>query len=485
MSARSWEPWLSELEGAVDAGDGARLWAGLESLERFSLHEHRGRQRRQWDRLFALLLRLLGHGEASVRHRAYHDVFVVMWLERGPKRSEQAREDSARQGARRTAQLLPALEPLVRSGAVSLLDCTDDLAHTEGLVALGPQEIYEHWIASLADDMPLALAARIAYLAGRAPWESAGESLTGLLDHADHMVRAYAARALGRRYAEGEGELAPPLSEVVAMLTARELERPGIAGPFFSNWYDPVGGLEEFERHSGVNIDEWFCTILARRKQDEPDTLPCSNGIDFFAHEIFGGRPSYVRKLLDMGHEMLAVQAATEVQERIDGMEPILVELGDRASAEVCRQAAWHLAYYYRLLHPAGERRGFVTRRTLSLPGADLFVNLSPLPGDAGGRSYAYSGVLYPRLGETFDEATAEASLELVLPRSMRGELVPYGMPGYDEEPGLYLRERSAHARYQYGALVAYHGDLAAKRWEWIRIIWHGPAGAWRPEAMG
>jgi len=47
------------------------------------------------------------------------------------------------------------------------------------------------------------------------------------------------------------------------------------------------------------------------------------------------------------------------------------------------------------------------------------------------------------------------------------------------------VRDRSAHARYQCGARVGFHGDVAAKRWEQIRILWHGPAGAWRPEALG
>lgn len=486
MTANPWEPWLGELERAVDSGDageGARLWAGLDQLNRFPLHERRGQEPERWDRLFRLLLRLLGHGERAVRDLARHQVFVVMWLEWGPARSAEARADRARQAARRTAELLPALAPLVRSGAVSLLRCTDDLVHTEGLVDLGPQEVYSRWIGSFGDDEPLALAARIAYLDGRGAWESAGESLAGLLDHGDGMVRAYAARALGRRYLLHGEEMTTPLREVVATLTAKEIERPGIAGPFFSSWYGDAG-VEDFARQAGIEIEEWLCTILARRQEAEPDTLPCSNGIDFFAHEIFGGRPTFVRRLLDLGHEELAVETATEVDERIDGMEPLLVELADRADAEVCRRAAWHLAYNYRVLHAVGERRGFVARRTLPAHGAagtDLFVNLSP---QADGGRYAYAAVLYPPRGETFDEASAAAGLEMVLPRSMRGDLIPYGMPGYQEKPELYLRERSAHARYRCGALVEHRGDVAAGRWEWIRILWHGPAGAWRPETL-
>lgn len=479
MSADPWEPWLAELEGACDAGDGGRVRAVLEDLWRFRFHEEREREPERWDRLFALLMRLLGHEDARIRDLAYHYANIAMGLQRGPGWGKQTAEDRARQVARRTAELLPALAPLVRSGAMSLLRCTDHVVEVESLADVEPQEIYREWIASFEDDPALALAARIAYLDARGPWESAGESLLGCLDHADDMVRAYAARALGQRYLNEATELTPPLPEMVAMLTAREIERPGIAGPFFSNWY--AFGIEDFERHSGVEVEDWFCTILANRRHSEPDTLPCSNGIDFFAHEVFGGRPGYVRRLLDMGHEELALQAATEVDERIDGMEPLLVELADRDDAEVCRLAAWHLAYNYRCLHPAGERRGFVGKRSLDAA-ADLFINLSPRPD---GGNDAYAAVLYPPPGETFDAAAAAACLERVLPESMRGEILPYGIPGDDGKPGLYIHGRSANARYRCGALVELRGDVAAQRWERIRILWHGPPGAWRPEVPG
>jgi len=29
--------------------------------------------------------------------------------------------------------------------------------------------------------------------------------------------------------------------------------------------------------------------------------------------------------------------------------------------------------------------------------------------------------------------------------------------------------------------MVQLHGDVAARRWERIRVIWHGLPGAWRP----
>ena len=300
----------------------------------------------------------------------------------------------------------------------------------------------------------------------------------GCLDHGDDMVRAYAARALGNRYSDSSAEPSPSLRDFLTVLTAKELERPGIAGPFFSNWYSGLA-MDDFILRAGVEVEDWFCTILAGRKHPEPDTLPCSNGIDFFAHEIFGGRAGYVRKLLDMGHRELALDAATEVDERIEDLEPILLELGDAAEPEICRRASWHLAYHYRRLHAAGGRGIRCSARLAER--RRLFINLTE-PAD--GPRYAYSATIVPRGSETFDEAAGAAALEAVLPHSMRGDLQPYGIPGDGGEPSLYIFGRSASARYACGALVQFRGDPEAKRWDSIRVIWHGTPGAWRPEEL-
>lgn len=478
MSADPWLPWLSDLEHATDAGDGGRLLAVLEDLWRFSFHEQRALAGERWDRLFELLLRLLDDEGERVRELAYHYARIAMGAQYGPPYEDREGEERGSLVGRRTAALLPKLAPQVRASQVSLLSCVDDLRHVEELVEVAPQQVARSWIDELAGDSPVGLAARIAYLDGRTTWGSGASDVASLLAHLDHddaMVRAYASRSLGRRYCEGEAETLPPLPELLASLTEREVERPGVAGPFFSNWYDH--GIAEFGALAAVDVEEWVCTILARRRQPEPDLLPCSNGIDFFAHELFGGQAGYVRRLLDMGHERLAVEAATEVDERIDELAPLLVELGDRADDEVCRLASWYLASHFRRLHPAGEARGFVSARALDR-GAEVFVNLSRLPD---GGSYAYAAALFPAPGEVFDEERARGLVESVLPAPLRGELVTFGMPGDGGEPGHYVYGRTASARYSGGAMIQYRGDPLAKRWEWIRIVWHGRPGDWRP----
>jgi len=58
----------------------------LEDLWRFPFHEEREREPERWDRLFAVLMRLLGHDDARVRGLAYHYARIAMELQRGTDR---------------------------------------------------------------------------------------------------------------------------------------------------------------------------------------------------------------------------------------------------------------------------------------------------------------------------------------------------------------------------------------------------------------
>jgi len=119
--AGPWEPWLSELEHACEADDRASLLAVLENLWRFPFHEERAREHPRWDRLFAVLVRLLGSPEPRVRDLAYHYARVAMGSEDGPPFGERTRASRSQLVARRTAELLPGLDSPVRAGALSLL----------------------------------------------------------------------------------------------------------------------------------------------------------------------------------------------------------------------------------------------------------------------------------------------------------------------------------------------------------------------------
>ncbi len=126
MTVDAWEPWLSELEQACDRGDEPRIAAVLENLWRFRFHEERGRDHDRWDRVFAVLVRLLGSSDADLLDQADHYARIVMGAEYGPPYDDHTAEERARSVERRTALLLPALTPRVRNGDLSLLRFVDD-----------------------------------------------------------------------------------------------------------------------------------------------------------------------------------------------------------------------------------------------------------------------------------------------------------------------------------------------------------------------
>jgi hypothetical protein len=472
----SWQPWLDQLDAACAAGDRARAAAHLEHLWRFRFHEERASRPECWDRLFALLVQLVTDDDPALREGALHYVWVVMGAQYGPPWDSHGPAERAASVRRRTGQLLPALAAAVDAGRLSLPEVLDALVHVEELADLGPQPLVDRFLADRPEDGALVRAAHLAYRGGREGGPDAA-TLRRTLDDEVQLVRAYAARALGALYAAGGLDEAPepPLGAMVAELTARELARPGIAGPFLSNWYD--GGLADFERQSGVILDEWLCTLLAGRTGPEPETLPCSNGIDFFVHELFGGRAGLVERLVALGHQRLAVEAATEVDEPIEELVPVLRQLAASRDDEVARPAAWQLARLHRELVPAAASRGLVERRVLG-GGAELF--LTPHPDTNDGAASGWSAVVHPAGGVPFDDAAAELAEAEVLAPARRGELAVFGMPGDGNAPGPWCHGRSELRRYRSGALLERRGELATRRWERLLIVWRArPPADW------
>src|SRR6188768_4160127 len=146
-------------------------------------------------------MRLLGAASSGrqLRESTLHYALVAMREEYGPPYEGHSAEDRVRSVERRTAELLPALEAGVRDGTFSLLRLTDDQVHVEDLADAAPQPRFRAWIEAVSASPARTLAATIAYCDGRTDWEADEVSLLGCLDHADDLVRAYAARALGRR----------------------------------------------------------------------------------------------------------------------------------------------------------------------------------------------------------------------------------------------------------------------------------------------
>jgi len=473
-NAGAWEPW-SRLAAAVREND-SRGIEEIFSTFSFSFHEQRHADPERWDLAFETLILLMEHQDTRIACSARHYLWVLLGAEGGPPYIPNPARDRAHLLATRTRRLIPTFERLVHGGEEHLLTCVDNLAHVETLVHTPPQEDVVHWLEDSCPwvDGNVRRAAHLAYVVARGPWPEQRAAVFDALDDPDTLVRAVAARSIGSRYLDGTiDSKAPSFKEVVAFVTTKEIERPGIAGPLFSPWY--TCDVEQFETTGGVEVAPWIEKILAHRAADEPETLPCSNGIDFFAHEIFGGQPHMIRTFLAAGQISLAIEAATEVREKIDDLEPVLMELGDHREPEVCRQASWHLAYHYRRVHPRGFDRGFV--RSIPLENDEIVIfNFTGTPEY---RDNPYSATLYPSIGKHWNDATAWSRLDIVLPESLRGAMTPYGLPGDDGLPGPYRIGNTSHFRFESGVLIAFDGDPDAKTWHRVEIIWKAGPGIW------
>jgi hypothetical protein len=287
-------------------------------------------------------------------------------------------------------------------------------------------------------------------------------SFVALLDHPHDYVRACAARKIG-------GVVRGPESATrFALIGRKELERPGVAGPFWSEWH----GMAD---HVPIDPAEWMMDLLERRKGAPPADLPF-NDIDFYLHELCDQSPETVERMIRGGHLRLAAMTATETRGVVPGMESVLRRLADRPEPDVAGSARFHLASFYRFLHPA-VTDGSIRRWPEWLPEADIF---SFHWGENGALRFV---VAYPKkIGDIFEDGPALKLVDRLLPADLRGELVRHGFdfPG-DGEPRLYRLGDTVSRAFASGASVEFAGDPEARTWTRIVIHGGGLREPWRP----
>lgn len=471
-----------ELERTYVAKDWRKIQRLLTDLWQIEFHKHRGKCASSWEKLFQTLLALTQSEDEGITDSAYHYLFIVLQLEYGPpyEDRDQGREQRRIHYKQRIEQCLPTLRINIQKKPPIIFRLMDNIVHTEQLCDAGPLPGIIQWLEDLKKNGDLSSDAfqivEMAYVFSRMPWDEAKQKLFPLLDHPVNLVRAYAARTLGEFYSSGGDHLNPSLKEIISDITSKEIERPGIAGPLLNAYYDFEVDL--FEKQSGLKIEDWFLEILSKRKAPEPDTLPCSNGIDFFAHELFGGRSDYIRKLLDLGYKELALDAATEVNERIDDLLPLLIELGNDEDPEICRRACRHLAHYYQYLHSHGEKMGFIKKILLGKE-AELYVNYYLFENE---KKYPYSGILYPNGKSFFRDEEAWKYINKIMPSDIRDEQIPHPA-SVQRKPEPYILGNGVSYAYA-RAIVSLKGDATQKQWRQIEFIWRGTRGAWSPEKL-
>ena len=290
--------------------------------------------------------------------------------------------------------------------------------------------------------------------------------LFAALDHRSAYVRACAAYAIGWARMDDPEAFDTAFIED---LTARELLRPGLVGPFWSGW-----SLMDYHTLPFDPLD-WMLGIIERRSGPEPADMDF-NGIDFHVHELADHSPEGVRRLLAVGRIGLALMAATEVRHAVAAMAPVLRELAAHSDPVVAAEASHHLARYYAEVSPEADPdrvRHVADWRA----GIDAFV-LRHGEGDTA----LDITVLVPR-GEAFDDAGAWAAIDAALPPALRGAPARHPLASYGAAPGpVRVGNAELHA-YASGARVHCEGDPIARRWRRLEIVGSGLQGRWHPFA--
>jgi hypothetical protein len=290
-------------------------------------------------------------------------------------------------------------------------------------------------------------------------WHQARGFLSSYLQSDDVNIRAAAASAIARLF-ESDCQDLPPLETTMREIKDLDIQRPGVAGPF---WDEIQFQFEDYKYYtcddgSKFSSVAWMGEIIAQRNGEEP-YIEGHNGIDFHAHELMAGNVAAIRELIALGQESTAAMAATEINEPIEEMRDILVQLGHAEDDFVSRISCWHLAYLYKHLHPAAEARGFVRR--FERDDAIIFVVYSPP------ESYPYAATIYPH-GETMTNAVAWSWIDRLAPPSLRGDLDP---PEYPGEANPSISEDEASYSYPHH-IVNLVGDPKQSIWKYVWIKW-------------
>jgi hypothetical protein len=285
-----------------------------------------------------------------------------------------------------------------------------------------------------------------------------------LLDHPSNYVRACAARSMS--VLEGDALNA---ADMFALIKEKEILRPGIAGPYWSEW----GFCRE-----DVPIDpiEWMMDILERRSGPEPNDMSF-NGIDFYLHEICDHSPEMVLRMMKGGHFNLALETATESNGVVPGMEPVLRQLADHSDHNIRNRSQFHLAHHYRFLHPEAEERGVIQRWPNWSPDAEVFSF------HYGENNALWFITVYPRdVGGHFADTLAWSLMNKAMPPDLRGDIDFHPMDFSKESPPTPYRSCDKMMwRFTSGATLEMRGDPDDKIWSRIDIGGAHLGKSWNP----
>jgi hypothetical protein len=171
-----------------------------------------------------------------------------------------------------------------------------------------------------------------------------------LLDAPSPYLRGCAAYLLSNSLDDDDippefAERLPKGQTLMTFIGEKELQRPGIAGPYWSPIHIHLGGLANAELTSAAL---WMMDLLERRQGPPPPfTEMPYNDIDFYLHELCCDSPEFMQRMIDGGFNVLALMTATEINGAVDGVKPILEILACDTDARIANTARAHLKRHY------------------------------------------------------------------------------------------------------------------------------------------
>ncbi|MEM9216243.1 MAG: hypothetical protein AAGD25_18095 [Cyanobacteria bacterium P01_F01_bin.150] len=423
----------------------------------------------EWDQIFTTFIELLDHKDVRISDRAIDR--LISAVEQEASQHSNDKEYLPKSTDERFREVLEAIAHLIRKTPRSLEqfcqkvqflakeepykqcvlnwlsqlinqledieeDANINSSNPEVPVTLTPSNNAD---AASADNSPskqpttltpeAVLSARIFLGAYDSSWQAFGPELLNLLDHQDLLIRACAAHQIGQFCRQAiQNQFSPiqypfteedyrrnqqaiagmPSYEIFFDLTkSKEIERPGIAGAFW----------DATTSYPGFDWKNWLLDILEQSPNPEPylPYFPCNLAFD--AHEKFDQDVDAIQRLIKMGRTDIAISAATEAAEKVDELQPLLMELGYKEDSLTIRLASWHLAYYYHVAHPNGIEQGYVEWIN-DLADIDLFLLFS-VERD---RPTPYAAVIYGKDSNgPLPYKTAQRWVNQIFPKAVRG----------------------------------------------------------------
>lgn len=172
-------------------------------------------------------------------------------------------------------------------------------------------------------------------------WTTASKPYLHFLDHPSSLVRAAAAKTLGRLNTGLRGRIdTPPIPELLRMIARREEKSAGVAGPFLegSDW-----GIDDWTDLLGdYDMRGWFLDTL-RNSGKEPD-WPEAQALEFYAQEFLADDGDAIEQMVEMGREELALMTATSAAENVELLRPVLERMARSENSKIANAMQAYLA---------------------------------------------------------------------------------------------------------------------------------------------